>query len=77
MKMKTMNNLLVQAINLALQLLSQRVFSFLCLALTAAAFGWCLYDPSILRIVTSSIFGLLCLMYQRKDADKPKETDNV
>lgn len=72
-----MNQLLVQAINLALQLLSQRVFSFLCLTLTAAAFGWCLYDPTVLRIVTSSIFGLLCLLYQRRDAEKLKETDNV
>lgn len=70
-----MNQLLVQAINLALQLLSQRVFSFLCLTLTAAAFGWCLYDPNVLRIVASSIFGLVCLLYennQRRDAEKPQ-----
>lgn len=72
-----MNPILIQAVNLALQLLSHRVFSFLCLFLTAGGFTWCLYDPSILRIVSASIFGLICLLYQRKDVEQPKEVHDV
>ena len=35
-------------------------------------FVWCLAQPDILRIVSASIFGLFCLMYQSKDAQTMK-----
>ncbi len=71
------NQFFIQAINLAMQLLSNRVFSFLSLILTAGGFIWCLYDPNILRIISASIFGGFCLLYQRKDSDVPiKENTN-
>jgi len=70
-----MNSMLIQAINIAIKLLSHRIFSFLCLFLTAGAFAWTLFMPDILRIVTASIFGLLCLLYERKDAEPKLEIE--
>jgi|FreactTroBogLake_1042271.scaffolds.fasta_scaffold36117_2 hypothetical protein len=71
------NQFLIQAINLAMQLLSHRIFAFLSLLLTAGGFVWCLAVPDVLRIISASIFGLFCLMYQRKDAPQPvKENHN-
>ena len=66
------NEFVVKAISLALQLLSHRLFAFLSLILTAGGFVWCLAQPDILRIVSASIFGLFCLMYQSKDAQTMK-----
>lgn len=71
-----MTPILIQAIDIALRLLSHRIFSFLCLFLTAGAFAWVLYQPDVLRIISSSIFGLLCLLYQRKDSEPQQEKQN-
>lgn len=70
------NDLLIKAIAIALQGLSQRVFAFTCLLLTAVAFGWCLSQPDTLRIVTATIFGLLCLTYIGRDSKEIKEIQN-
>lgn len=70
------NKFLIQAINLAMSLLSHRVFSFLSLLLTAGGFVWCLAQPDVLRIVSASIFGVFCLLYQGKDAEPKKEVTN-
>jgi len=59
-----------------MQLLSQRVFAFLALLLTAGGFVWCLAQPDVLRIISASIFGVFCLMYQGKDTKPVKESND-
>lgn len=71
-----MNPTVAQVLNLALNLLSQRMFTFMALLLTAGAFAWTLALPDTLRIVSASIFGVLCLLYQRKDAEKEKPSED-
>jgi hypothetical protein len=70
------NDFVIKAIALSLGLLSQRMFAFTCLLLTAGAFGWCLAQPDVLRIITASIFGVLCLMYIGRDSPTLKENNH-
>ena len=75
--MMTMDNkFLIQAINLAMGLLSRRIFAFLSLLLTAGGFVWCLAQPDVLRIISASIFGVFCLLYQGKDTEIKQEVTN-
>ncbi len=52
-----------QAINLGMRVLSLRLFSGLVLSMIFGLFAWTLSDPSVLRIVASSIFGALALLF--------------
>lgn len=70
-----MNPVIMQMIDLALKLISDKILVFLALILTACAFSWCLYAPDILRIVSASIFGVLCLFYQRKHSNPESVKD--
>jgi len=56
-----------------MNLLSHRIFAFLSLLLTAGGFVWCLAQPDVLRIISASIFGVFCLLYEGKDAQPKKE----
>ena len=71
-----MSPTLVQMIDIAIKFLSQRALAFLSLLLTAGGFAWCLFSPDTLRIVSATIFGVLCLFYQSKNEAKKGDSDD-
>ena len=70
-----MSPTLVQMINIAIKFLSQRALTFLSLLLTAGGFAWCLSSPDTLRIISATIFGVLCLFYQGREDKKGDPND--
>jgi hypothetical protein len=47
---------------LAMDVLSARVLTLLCMTMMFALTAWTLYNPDYLRIVATAVFGLVCFL---------------
>lgn len=49
-------------ITLAIDVLSARLLTLLCMTMMFALTAWTLYQPDYLRIVATAVFGLVCFL---------------